>query len=359
MGAGGHDAMHRRTEIISKLALVDEGRNIDLSVAVVIPLYNGARWIEQAIRSVLSQTLSPDELIIVDDGSTDGGPAIVTRLAEGNPLVRLLRKENGGQSSARNFGVRHSNSNLIALLDQDDIWYRHHLEQLIKPFRRRRGIPLGWVSSDVDEVDETGGLVNRRLLRKLGRNQPKTSLAQCLEENMFVLPTACLISREAFEKADGFDERLSGYEDDDFFLRLFRAGYDNIFIDEPLSQWRIHRSSCGNTSRMTNSSITYSQKVLSDFHDVMTLQGNFVRECIARRFVKSLLAEYYRALNRKDFATMRLALASIEALLPYLGFGTRTLLWPLKYLHLLGILHLTVTVVPRSRLRAVGRLVFH
>src|ERR1700683_4722178 len=120
MGASDHDAMHQRTEIISRFALIDEGRNVDLSIAAIIPLYNGATWIEQSIRSVLSQTLPPDELIIVDDGSTDDGPNIVARLAQDNPLIKLLHKENGGQSSARNFGVRHSNSNLIALLDQDD-----------------------------------------------------------------------------------------------------------------------------------------------------------------------------------------------------------------------------------------------
>jgi glycosyltransferase involved in cell wall biosynthesis len=351
--------VQQKTDRACRFAVIDKNRNADVSIAAVIPLYNGAKFIELAIRSVLSQTLQPDELIVVDDGSTDEGPSIVERLANENPLIRLLHKPNGGQSSARNFGVRHAKNNLIALLDQDDVWYAHHLERLAGPFRQRRGIPLGWVYSDLDEIDETGGLISRRLLRILGKNQANTTLEQCLKENMFILPSASLIDREAFEKVGGFDERLSGYEDDDLFLRLFRAGYDNIFIDEPLSQWRIHRASSSHTARMGISGIAYSQKLLGNFHDVKAFHGDFVHKCIAPRFVKTMLAEYYRAVNRKDFATAQLAIDSIAALMPYLRLQTRIILWPVTYLHSLKILRLTAAAVPQDRLRALGRLVFH
>jgi glycosyltransferase involved in cell wall biosynthesis len=357
--AGGRLAVQQKTDRTCRFAVIDKNRNADVSITAIIPLYNGAKFIELAIRSVLSQTLQPDELIVVDDGSTDEGPSTVERLANENPLIRLLHKPNSGQSSARNFGVRHSKSNLIALLDQDDVWYPHHLERLSGPFRKRPGIRLGWVWSDLDEVDQTGGLVSRRLLRRLGRNQPKTTLEQCLKENMFILPSASLIDREAFEKVMGFDEKLSGYEDDDFFLRLFWAGYENIFLDEPLSQWRIHRSSSSHTARMGISGIAYSQKLLDNFHDVEAFHGDFVRKCIAPRFVKTMLAEYYRAVNRKDFATAELAIDSIAALMPYLRWQTRIILWPLTSLHSLKILRLTAAAVPQDRLRALGRLVFH
>jgi glycosyltransferase involved in cell wall biosynthesis len=101
----------------------------DLSIVAIIPLYNGARWIDQAIRSVFAQTVQPDEFIVVDDGSTDDGPAIVEKLAEERPIT-LLRKPNGGQSAARNFGVAHSGSALIAVLDQDDRW----MPIILKPY---------------------------------------------------------------------------------------------------------------------------------------------------------------------------------------------------------------------------------
>ena len=82
-------------------------REAEVLITAVVPLYNGARFIEESLRSVFAQTLPPAEVIVVDDGSTDDGPAIVEGLAREFP-IRLLRKENGGQSSARNFGIAHS-----------------------------------------------------------------------------------------------------------------------------------------------------------------------------------------------------------------------------------------------------------
>src|SRR5713226_3858131 len=132
----------------------------DLSIVAIIPLYNGAKWIEETIRGVFAQTLQPDEFIVVDDGSTDDGPAIVEKLAQERPIT-LLRKPNGGQSAARNFAVKHSTSALIALLDQDDIWHPKHLEALVEVFREHKGPPLGWVYSDFDDIDHDGKMVSR------------------------------------------------------------------------------------------------------------------------------------------------------------------------------------------------------
>jgi len=208
----------------------------NLSIAAVIPLHNGARYIELALRSVLDQTVQADEIIVVDDGSTDAGADIVEALALKHP-IKLIRKANGGQSSARNVGVAHATSALIALLDQDDFWYANHLERLVEPFCSKQTVPIGWVYSDVDEIDIKGAMINRKFLRTMANEHPKVSLNACLAGDMFVLPSASLISRVAFERAGGFDERLSGYEDDDLFLKLFSLGFTNAFIEEPLSQW--------------------------------------------------------------------------------------------------------------------------
>ena len=92
----------------------------DVRIAAIIPLYNGAPYIHEAIENVLRQTLPPTEIIVVDDGSTDNGPQIVEQLAREHP-IKLLHRPNGGQSSARNFGIAQSNCDLIAMLDQDDV----------------------------------------------------------------------------------------------------------------------------------------------------------------------------------------------------------------------------------------------
>jgi glycosyltransferase involved in cell wall biosynthesis len=299
--------------------------HFDLSIAAIIPLYNGARWIEQSIKSVLAQTLAPDEFIVVDDGSTDDGPGIVERLAQSHP-IRLLRKPNGGQSSARNFGVAHSKSALIALLDQDDAWYPHHLATLIKPFRKPRGVPLGWVYSDLDEIDESGGMVNKCMLNLVPRENPKRSLAACLRNDLFILPSASLVSRAAFEAVSGFDERLCGYEDDDLFLRLFRAGYDNIFIDQPLSQWRIYQTSTSYTYRMARSRMIYAMKLFEQFPNDRAQRLYWSRDCLAPRFVYHTLRDYVRALETRDADMFRTAVAHLQILLPHLSIKRRLIL---------------------------------
>jgi len=168
----------------------------DLTIAAVIPLYNGRKFILDAIDSVLEQTRPPQDIIVVDDGSTDDGPTIVEQfVADG--LVRLLRKENGGQSSARNLGVAHAETDLIALLDQDDLWYPDHLAELVKPFMKRKSGELGWVYSNLDEIDENGLMTSRAALSNAAKTHPKRDINACLRQDMFVLPSASLISRAA------------------------------------------------------------------------------------------------------------------------------------------------------------------
>jgi glycosyltransferase involved in cell wall biosynthesis len=318
----------------------------DPSIVAIIPLYNGARWIEQSIRSVFAQTLQPDEFIVVDDGSTDGdeGAAIVERLAKERPVM-LLHKPNGGQSSARNFGVAHARSTLIALLDQDDVWYPHHLERLVRPFRVESGMPLGWAYSDLDEIDESGGLVHRNFHQFIplitGRPtiHPKTSLADCLSHDMFILPSASLISRAAFDGVGGFDEQLCGYEDDDLFLRLFRAGWRSVYISEALSQWRIYPGSTSYSPRMAKSRMIYARKLLDNFPDNRRQNRYFASHCIAPRFMRSCLANFAAALEHRDADLFQMALSHAGQLFPHLSIKRRLLMLAIMACAMTGIIH--------------------
>jgi glycosyltransferase involved in cell wall biosynthesis len=291
----------------------------DFSIVAIIPLYNGARWIEGAIRSVFAQTLQPDEFIVVDDGSTDegAGAAIVERLAKERPIA-LLRKANGGQSSARNFGVRHSTTALIGFLDQDDLWYPGHLATLVKPFRKPTAMPLGWVYSDLAEIDETGGMMRHSILRSAPNEHPKRTLVGCIESDMFILPSASLICREAFEAVGGFDEQLCGYEDDDLFLRMFRAGYGNIFLNQPLSAWRIHASSTSYTERMAVSRRMYMQKLINLFPDDRHRGFRYQKYLIVPRFLRCNIVAYVQAFRIFDTKRMNACVDDIELLLPRL-----------------------------------------
>lgn len=298
---------------------------VRLTVAAIIPLYNGRAFIEAALVSVLGQTRPPDEILVVDDGSTDDGPALVARLAASHPEIRLLWKPNGGQSSARNFGVKHSSGGLIALLDQDDAWYPRHIERLIEAFESGDGPHrLGWSYSNLDEVDRAGNMVLRR--RIAPDHHPKTSVYKCLERDMYVLPSAALISREAFEAAGGFDEDLVGYEDDDLFFRLFRAGYGNVYVDEALSMWRIYSSSTSSTPRMAQSRMLYARKLLAEFPDEPEHGRYWARDIIAPRFLRNFVGDVFKAARFERPETLRFSAACLKELLPHLPLRHRLVL---------------------------------
>ncbi len=287
------------------------------TIAAIIPLYNGARFIAEAIASVVNQTRPPDEIIIVDDGSTDNGPDVVRELALTIPLT-LLTKTNGGQSAARNFGIRHASSSLVALLDQDDFWYPRHLEVLEQPFLHHVDAErIGWVYSDLDEVEENGGLTRQCLLADMGVVHPKTNVFDCLAEDMFILPSAALFRRSAFDAIGGFDERFSGYEDDDFFLRLLRANYLNIYVPDSLSAWRMHGTSSSRSPRMTRSRILFAQKLIAAFPPNPATGYDLGTTVVVPRFMAIAVERLRAAARAVDYEAVPEALDELQHLLPH------------------------------------------
>ncbi|GEM_PF-1601218 len=291
---------------------------IDKKISVVIPVYNGEKYLEKAIQSVVDQTLKPYEIIVVNDGSTDDSGLLLTELAKKYPLL-IFNKENGGQSSARNYGVRIANGDFIAFLDQDDIWYPHHLENLVRPFLENHYPELGWVYSTVDEIGEGGELVRLDCLAFTGSVHPKKTIDQCLSADMFVVPSATLISKKAFNDVGGFDERLSGYEDDDLFLRIFAKGYSNVFINKSLAQWRIHGTSCSWSTRMATSRIIYAKKLLDQYQDDYIRGCKYITNNILPRFIKVILSEYYRGILFKNESYAKLMRDDLYKLYPYMN----------------------------------------
>ncbi len=301
-------------------------RKEDVRIAAIIPLYNGAAYITQAIESVLNQTLPPGEIIVIDDGSTDDGAAIVEKIAQEHP-IKILRKPNGGQASARNFGIANSNCDLIALLDQDDVWYCNHLEVLVRPFLRPRAIELGWVYSNLDEIDQQGRLTARSALRFQDNIQhPKRDIHGCLSTDMFVLPSASMISRRAFDAVGGFDERLRGYEDDDLFVRMFSAGYDNIYLNQGLSQWRVFPGSASFSGRMATSRMLYFRKLLAEFPNEPGQGRIWDRDVLIPRFFPQFVGEFTSALRRKDPELIRTSLEDLQFAARYHNRTVRTIM---------------------------------
>ncbi len=274
-------------------------------ISVILPVFNGKGYLRQALDSVASQTLPPCELVVVDDGSTDGSLDLLTGWDPPFPL-RVLRQENQGQSAARNRAAEIAAGDYLAFLDQDDIWHPSHLEELAAPCVDDPS--LGWVYSDFDEIDLAGHLVTRGFLREHHVPNPKGSIVQCVARDLMVLPSASLLRRVAFEAAAGFDESLSGYEDDDLFVRIFRLGWGHAFLPRPLVRFRIHGASSSATRRFFESRVRYAAKLAAQFPDDARMRRYYMRDVVAPRFFQTSLDDYMRACADGDWDLARFAL---------------------------------------------------
>ena len=245
------------------------------SVSVVIPTYNYGRFIDQALSSVLNQTCSPDEIIVVDDGSTDETSAVVKSFGE---RVRYVRQNNSGVCEARNRGVAESTSELIAFLDADDTWEPTYLEKHLARFESDD--ELGLVHCALREFDDKTGETIQLYLDG-GEDDVADSLL--LWEGPTVRPGgAVTVSRPAFDHVGGFDTRLVVGEDWDFCYRVARA-FKVGFVGEPLVNYRNHNAGAHhNVQNMERGMLLFYEKVFAtDDREILKLRrrayGNFHR----------------------------------------------------------------------------------
>lgn len=262
------------------------------TVVCIIPYYNGSKFIERAVVSVLEQTVPPDEFIVVNDGSRDSERDFLHALAQKYPF-KVIDQVNGGQGSARNKGVVSSKSDYICFLDQDDFYLPNHIEWLTRalPTDDRR---FGFLYADLNMADAAGNILISGIAKNYARH-PKTSLIDMVSQDMFVLPSASIVSRKAFDAVGGFDPQFMGYEDDDLFMRIFRKGYTNHFLDRPVTVWCIHKESTSYSVRMSRSRFRYFKKLVEMLPDDPDRALFFFRDCLVPRFHKNFVEEAAKA----------------------------------------------------------------
>src|SRR5579884_3094177 len=160
-------------------------------VSVVIPLYNCEQHSGEAIASVLRQTYRDYEIIVVDDGSTDGSAAIVQRFG---PAVRYVYQTNAGVSVATNRGVALSNGELIAFLDNDDVWLPTKLERQIQYLNEHPA--CGFVNCDMQYVSEAG----KKLDKFLRGVDTRETFVRLFQKGYVIMCSAVMIRRDVFMK---------------------------------------------------------------------------------------------------------------------------------------------------------------
>lgn len=192
-------------------------------VSVVVPLYNKGPYIQRALESVLSQTFSDFEVVVVDDGSTDGGDLLVRRVRD--PRVRLISQDNEGVSAARNRGVREARAGWIAFLDADDEWMPTFLATVI---RLREMFPgAGAYATAWMKVDEEGGERRPATYRRLPPSPwegylPSYFLAAANADQP-VISSAVMVPREVIDEVGGFPEETPVGEDLTTWFRIALA----------------------------------------------------------------------------------------------------------------------------------------
>ncbi len=192
-------------------------------VSVIIPAYNAEAFIARTLESVLAQTYSHLEVLVVDDGSRDRTAEIVEAFAERDRRVILIRQENAGVAIARNHAIQRAQGALIAPVDADDIWYPQKLEKQVACLQAQ-GPEVGLVYSCsvlIDEDDRILGRYSRRQKFKPGG----PILASLICSNFLDNASSPLIRRECFERIGGYDPTLKarnaqGCEDWDLYLRI-------------------------------------------------------------------------------------------------------------------------------------------
>lgn len=272
--------------IDNKFALTEDEIS-QMSIAVVIAHFNDPDGLARALLSVSNQTVSPYETVVVDDGSSSENFALVEELST-KFKFKLIRKDNGGQSSARNLGVRESASSHICFLDQDDEFIDTHIETLRDLWTRDS--LLAFVYGDAWRKSNTGQVFFRKTMRgEFDYNI--ASIFDLASIDFMVTPGMTMISRSHFESVSGFDELLRGYEDDDLFFRFSLAGYKAIKTPKPVLLWTQDPNSTSYSMAMQVSRGIYFRKLVSLFDEP------FFRQLIIHTFRDMFWERFYKMMR--------------------------------------------------------------
>lgn len=262
----------------------------DSLVSVVIPCYNQAHYLGEAIASALKQTYRPIEIIVVDDGSSDHTPLV----AKSFPTVRYVRQPNGGVASARNMGFAHTQGNYVLFLDADDRLLPTAVERGLDLLRDRQD--CAFVFGGAYYVDDK---IVRRDLHRFPDNLSERIYPQLLECNFIANPAMVIFHRWALTDVGTFKPAVSASADYELYLRMTWL-YPVLHHTEPVMEYRRHGGNMSNDPcLMLRSTLTVMELQTPQLSPIPSLRDNYRRGLAFWRqyYGEQVVIEFYKQIR--------------------------------------------------------------
>jgi glycosyltransferase involved in cell wall biosynthesis len=262
-------------------------------ISVIIPTYNGERYIVRTVDSALTQTYPHREVIVVDDGSPDHTAAALKSFED---RIIYIRKANGGPASARNAGIARARGEYIAFLDGDDLWEK---EKLSEQAAFLAGHPdCGLVYTNLSVIDEEDAVVS--IPR---RPRPSGDLFMPLFMKNSVPTSSVLVRKVCFDCVGLFDEDrdLISVEDYDLWIRM-ASRYRIGFLNKPLLRYRVHHKGI---SKNTARSYLGEEKVIRKNADLFQEHHPEIRRVLKRRLAQLYFEFGYEHFHEHDYLKAR------------------------------------------------------
>lgn len=303
------------------------------AVSIILPTYNRAKFLPEAIGAIRGQQFTDWELIVVDDGSTDETAGLLPRLVEGmSQPYRYIRQENGGAYAARNTGLDHVRGRYVAFYDSDDLWLPHHLRKCVEALERHADV--GWVYSASKIVDHASGrILNESCFLEQGKPRAFRKLPCELRGELHVLQQAGLFDavlggaglysglQNSVIRASFFAGRrfvtdfYNEAEDQIVVLRAIAAGVEFAYFDDVHVEYRVHEnnSSGAATGLKLEKRLRLINGMIRGFEE---LPGQIDVSLPSKRLLRRKLADLY--FWKLGYSTHWVNGESAEARLAYL-----------------------------------------
>lgn len=244
-------------------------------VSVVIPTYNCAKFLGRTIDSALRQTYRDFEIIVVDDGSTDGTQALVAAYEES---VRYVYQPNQGASAARNAALSRASGEFIAYLDADDLWRPDKLSRQVEFLDAHS--TCGFVHTEVSVIDEQDTVLHTCFNQDTKRPIPQGQCVRDLLLRSHIQTLTVVERRTAFDDAGKFDPRLPIAQDYLHWIGVGLQGYGVGYLPEPLGQYRWRAGSLMSSQRRLLGDFVKIYEILSTEYGLERSQGHEIMQLV-------------------------------------------------------------------------------